>query len=171
MTAQDISTDRSPAQSPAQADGPVLVAVDFTPDSAAALIWACEYAERAGAAVKVLHVVHDPADAPGSYRREADDLLRPMGDVAKEMMDDFLEKLLPCAGAPTASGQVESMVVTGLPPTRILEVAGKIGARLIVLGSRGRTGLPHLLLGSKAERVVQLSPIPVTIVKAEAPDG
>ena len=37
------------------------------------------------------------------------------------------------------------------------------------MGSRGRTGLQHLLVGSKAERVVQLAPMPVTIVKAEAP--
>jgi universal stress protein A len=42
---------------------------------------------------------------------------------------------------------------------------------MIVMGSQGRTGLAHLLLGSKAERVVRLSPIPVTIVKAEPPLG
>ena len=42
-------------------------------------------------------------------------------------------------------------------------------AHHIVIGSQGRTGLPHFLLGSKAERVVRLSPIPVTIVKAERP--
>ena len=50
--------------------------------------------------------------------------------------------------------------------TRILEVAEKLEAIMIVVGSQGRTGLPHLLLGSKAERVAQLSPIPVTIVKS-----
>ena len=49
---------------------------------------------------------------------------------------------------------------------RILEVAEKSGAQQIVMGSLGRSGLSHLLLGSKAQRVVQLSPIPVTIVKA-----
>ncbi len=54
----------------------------------------------------------------------------------------------------------------GLPATRILEVAHALGAQLIVMGSRGRTGLSHLLLGSKAQRVVQLSRIPVTIVKS-----
>jgi len=44
-------------------------------------------------------------------------------------------------------------------------VADKIDASMIVMGSQGRTGLPHLLLGSKAERIAQLSPVPVTIVK------
>ena len=38
-------------------------------------------------------------------------------------------------------------------------------ASMIVIGSHGRTGLSHLLVGSKAERVVQLSTIPVTVVK------
>ncbi|MCP4732613.1 MAG: universal stress protein, partial [Bosea sp.] len=41
----------------------------------------------------------------------------------------------------------------------------KSGAKLIVMGSRGRSGLPRLLLGSHAQRVVQLAPVPVTIVK------
>ena len=151
-------------------DGLVLVAVDFTPDSEAALIWALDYATAVGAAVKVLHVVHDPADAPGSYRRSDEDALRPISDVAKEMMGEFLDTVLPRAQDPDIEARVEPLVVKGLPPTRILEVAEMTGAKLIVMGSRGRTGLPHLLLGSKAERVVQLSPVPVTIVKAEAPD-
>jgi nucleotide-binding universal stress UspA family protein len=55
--------------------------------------------------------------------------------------------------------------VVGTPVTRILEIAKKKKARMIIIGSHGRTGLSHLLVGSKAERVVQLSPIPVTVVK------
>ena len=39
------------------------------------------------------------------------------------------------------------------------------------MGSQGRTGLPHLMLGSKAERVVRLAPMPVIIVKAPSEDG
>ena len=59
------------------------------------------------------------------------------------------------------------LLVVGLPVTRILETAEKIEARMIVMGSQGRTGLKHIMLGSKAEQVVNLSPIPVTIVKAK----
>ncbi len=65
---------------------------------------------------------------------------------------------------------VATQLVLGIPENRILEVAEKEGADMIVMGSRGRTGLPHLLLGSKAERVAQLAAIPVTIVKAGAKD-
>ena len=81
-------------------------------------------------------------------------------------MSEFLERLCRDYPEEEALKSVETILVKGIPATRILEIAQSRGARMIVMGSRGRTGLPHLLLGSKAERVVQLSPIPVTIVKA-----
>ncbi|MGB5472794.1 MAG: universal stress protein, partial [Gammaproteobacteria bacterium] len=56
---------------------------------------------------------------------------------------------------------------TGLPVNRILELADKSAARMIVMGSQGRTGLARALLGSKAEQVVRLAHIPVTIVKSD----
>jgi len=56
-------------------------------------------------------------------------------------------------------------LIFGTPVTRIIEMAKKENAKMIIMGSNGRTGLSHLMLGSKAERVVQLSPIPVTVVK------
>ena len=150
--------------------GSVLVAVDFTPDSESAVIWACDYAVSVKAKLLVLHVVHDPADAPGYYRTGETDLLRPMEDVASEMMGQFLEKIETSYPHLKILKEADRVLVKGIPATRILEVAESEGARLIVMGSRGRTGLPHLLLGSKAERVVQMSPIPVTIVKAHATD-
>jgi nucleotide-binding universal stress UspA family protein len=153
---------------PASEDGPILVAVDFAPDSEAALLWACDYAGCVNAGLVVLHVVHDPADAPGYYRKGEEDLLRPMEDVAVEMMDKFLEKVAQKHPDLDVLEGAEKVLVKGIPATRILETARTKGARLIAMGSRGRTGLPHLLLGSKAERVVQMSPIPVTIVKEKA---
>jgi nucleotide-binding universal stress UspA family protein len=159
-----------PPQDPAGEDGPILVAVDFAPDSEAALLWACGYAGGVDACLVVLHVVHDPADAPGYYRKGEEDLLRPMEDVAVEMMDRFLEKVAEKHPDLDALQGAEKVLVKGIPATRILEIARTKGARLIVMGSRGRTGLPHLLLGSKAERVVQMSPVPVTIVKAGTND-
>jgi len=147
-------------------NGPVLVALDFTADSQAALLWACRYAARVGVEVIGLHVVHDPGEAPGYYKRADSDLLRPLEDVAVEMMDEFIAKVLVEYPDLPAIQQMKKLLVKGIPATRILELAEKYGVSMIVMGSRGRTGLPHLLLGSKAERVVQLSPLPVTIVKA-----
>ncbi len=168
--APDLTADEKPAGGPAR-DGQILVAVDFTPDSEAALIWGCEYAGLLGVPVTVLHVVHDPADAPGSYRTQDTDLLRPMQDVAAGMMEDFLEQVRAKHPGLATLREAEAVLVKGLPASRILEQARLQKARIIVMGSRGHTGLPHLLLGSKAERVVQLAPIPVTIVKAKKNDG
>ncbi len=155
---------------PAGKDGPILVAVDFAPDSEAALVWACGFAGCVDAGLTVLHVIHDPGDAPGYYRKGTEDLLRPMEDVAVEMLDQFLEEVAQKHPDLDVLEKAEKVLVIGIPSSRILEIAKAKGARLIVMGSRGRTGLPHLLLGSKAQRVVQLSPIPVTIVKARAKD-
>ena len=158
--------EKSPSISNAVKEGPILVALDFTPDSEAALLWACHYATCVGASVIGLHVVHDPGDAPGYYRKADEDLLRPLEDVADDMMTHFLKRVRDDHPEDGALETLETILVKGIPATRILEIAAAKKARMIVMGSRGRTGLPHLLLGSKAERVVQLSPIPVTIVKA-----
>lgn len=151
-------------------NGPILAAVDFSSDSEAALLWAGQYADRAEAALVILHVIHDPADAPGSYTKNDADQLRSLEESATEMMGKFLARMQKRHPVLNAIKNAETSLVQGLPATRILEVAQTMGAQLIVMGSRGRTGLPHLLLGSKAERVVQMSSIPVTIVKAEMAD-
>ncbi len=150
---------------------PILVAVDFSRDSRAALIWACEMAALSKAPVLVLHVVHDPAESPGTYKQDEKDGLRPMEDVAERMMADFLESIKDGGVSRKGLARVRTRLVGGLPVTRILEVAEKEGAALIVMGSQGRTGLDRLLLGSKAEQVVRLSPVPVTIVKSNVKAG
>ena len=153
-----------------QKRAPILVPVDFSPHSEAALVWAAGLGDCLGAPLTVLHVAHDPESAPGYYvRSKRKKHLRRIGEAAEEMMEEFLSKVAKtnpdCAGLEA----VEPILVHGLPVTRILEVAERIHASLIVMGSQGRTGLPHLLLGSKAERVAQLAPMPVTIVKDPQP--
>lgn len=145
--------------------GPILCAVDFSADSEAALLWACSQAELTGSALVLLHVVHDPAASPGFYRRPGGDWPRPLTEVAEEMQQEFLDKVRRDHPKQAALQSLETRIVPGLPPSRIVEVATEIGASLIVVGSRGRTGLPHVLLGSVAERVVQIAAIPVTVVK------
>ena len=63
---------------------------------------------------------------------------------------------------------VRTELIIGMPPGRIVEMAGLLGAGTIVIGNRGLTGLPHMLLGSVAERVVELASIPVVVVKADS---
>ena len=98
---------------------------------------------------------------------EAAVLERPRTAIAREnRASDFLARM--GDRHPRLLGEVDHRLVIGLPITRILEVASEIDAQMIVMGSRGRNGLARRLLGSKAERVVRLSPIPVTIVKDPA---
>lgn len=148
----------------------IIVAVDFSSDSAAALLWACEYAVCVESQILVLHVVHDLSNAPGFYRQE-DDAFRPMKSAAEDMMENFLDKIMAAHPEFDILKDVKTKLLSGLPPGRIVEVSNKRGARILVLGSRGNTGLEHILLGSVAERVVETSTIPTVIVKNRPEQG
>ena len=144
----------------------ILCAVDFSNDSEAALDWAAGQSVRDNARLVVLHVVHDPAGSPGFYLKPDADWLRPMEEVAREMLERFIEAFWVRNSHLDGLLQLKTMLVTGLPPGRIAETAEAIDANQVVVGSRGRTGLPHLALGSVAQRVVQIVQVPVTVVKA-----
>jgi nucleotide-binding universal stress UspA family protein len=145
----------------------LLVAVDFTPFSEKALVFASELAEKLEAQLLVLHVIHDPAEAPGFYAQKGKKkkFLQSMEEAAEVMMDKFLKKMRKAYPGQMPIKDAIPLLVVGTPVTRILEIAKKKKVGMIIIGSHGRTGLSHLLVGSKAERVVQLSPIPVTVVK------
>jgi len=145
---------------------PVLVPVDFSSHSETALVCAAEMAETLGNPLVILHVVHDPGDAPGYYSvKGRDQQLQRMEDVAADMLAEFFKTMQEKYPELEALQQATTMLVIGLPVNRILESAEKINARMIIMGSQGRTGLAHAMLGSKAEQVVRLAPLPVMIVK------
>ena len=145
----------------------ILVPVDFSVFSEAAVLKACELASCMNLPVVVLHVVHDPSQLPGYYAKMAKkkNLVR-IEDIAAEMFDEFMQTMINNNPDIACISEAKPMLVIGLPVSRILEIAERINASLIVMGSQGRTGLSHVMLGSKSEQVVRLSPIPVTIVKA-----
>ena len=146
----------------------LLVPVDFTTFSEEALLFASELAEKLGAKLLVLHVIHDPLEAPGFYAHKGKKkkFLRNMEEAAEEMMDEFLIKIRKLHPDNTPIKKAIPILVVGTPVTRIVEIAEKKQARMIIIGSHGRTGLSNLLIGSKAEQVVRLSPVPVTVVKS-----
>ncbi len=149
-------------------DGPLLVAVDFSPDSEAALRWAARLASDLRAPLLVLHVIHDPAETPGTYARAAAAPLERVEDVARTMLEDFVRRVREQEPALRVLERAELCIVRGLPEGRILELADQRGARLVVMGGRGRTRLADLLLGSKTERVARLARAPVAIIKGES---
>ena len=146
---------------------PILVAIDFSADSEAALLWACKFTKCSNAPLIILHVVHDPADAPGFYRKKEDDWAAPMAAVAYRMAEDFMTKMSENHPTLKALQDVRVEFLQGLPPGRIIEFAEKEDVQIIIMGSCGRSRLAHILLGSVTERVAQLSKIPVVIVKTE----
>lgn len=160
-----MSETENATASASQPAAPILVAIDFSQDSRAALVWASNYAHLNGADLLILHVAHDPAASPGFYRQMGDDWLRPMIEMAGEMMSEFLTTMKQACPNLSPLQTATARLVSGLPAGRIVEVAEQVGAPLIVVGSRGRTGLPHILLGSVAERVAQTATAPVVIVK------
>lgn len=146
---------------------PVLVGIDFSEDSRAALLWACRLAACTESRLILLHVVHDPASSPGFYSKTKKGKLRPMQAVAENMMVEFVDQTIQEHPDLPGLATCEMQFIPGLPPTRIVEVSNLLNAGVIVVGNRGITGFPHILLGSVAERVVKLSKRPVVVVKAE----
>ena len=146
---------------------PVLVAVDFSEDSREAVLWASAFTDRVGGRLVVLHVVHDPADQPGYYRSVGMKPLQTMEQAAEDMLGSFVAQLKAEHPGLAALHTAEVKLLRGLPPGRITEAAELLHAKLIVIGSRGMTGLPHLLQGSVSERVVELANGPVVVIKAE----
>ncbi|MEK7235357.1 MAG: universal stress protein, partial [Nitrospirota bacterium] len=66
---------------------------------------------------------------------------------------------------------VTTRVATGIPSEEVITVAGAEDSDLLVVGTRGKTGLAHVLLGSTAERVIRGAPCPVLTVRTEPADA
>ena len=144
----------------------VLVPVDFSSCSRAALLRALDYSNLVDAHILVLHVAHETVGESGSYRKnDASNPARTIEMIAADMLEKFIEGVI--NNQPLVDNLVSArrMVVQGLPATRIQEIAEREKAACIIMGTHGRVGLPRLALGSVAEKVVRHSNIPVTIVK------
>ncbi len=144
----------------------ILAAVDFSEHSREALVFAAQQADCMGSTLTVLHVVHDPGEMPGYYAKLVKPKkLRRLEDMAEELLADFIKQTQKDYPKIHALKKATAMIVVGLPVTRIIEVVEQLQPVQLVLGSQGRSGLQHLMLGSKAEQVLRLCPIPVTVVK------
>ncbi|HKC52753.1 MAG TPA: universal stress protein [Myxococcota bacterium] len=138
----------------------VLVPTDFSPDSEAALAWARSLVSRTGGKLVLLHAYDLPQLVlTGSALAAA--------SVEKALMDSAREKLAELRQ--TLSGvAVETHVSATRPDPAILDAVERVHADLVVLGTRGRTGLAHVVLGSTAERVIRRAHVPVVTCKSGA---
>jgi universal stress protein A len=141
----------------------ILVPVDFSDDSTAAVDAAVDLARTLGSKLRVLHVFHRPAAiyAPyGGIQPVMPDLAE-IPEAATRCLELELEKVR------AAGVEAEGEVREGLPSDAIVAAAEEWGADLIAMGTRGHTGLEHVLLGSVAERTLHRAPCPVLTVRAK----
>ena len=135
---------------------PIIVPWDFTDLSKDALLKALEIADSADQ-IEVVHVTPYPATVEpsvvwGTYSEDT---------IAQNLLDSFRKEV---------GKEFESLKFTALfgdPGARIGKLAEDRNAGLIVISSHGRSGIPRLLLGSVAERVVRLAPCPVLVLRPQ----
>lgn len=145
----------------------ILVPVDFSPPSDRAIRYATTLANKFGARVSLLHVVDDPF-VTGAWQAEA--FIANIPELLTELMMSARTHLGELKRDLAAHGFiVDTAVITGPPARAIVEHASAGHFDLIVMGTHGRTGLSHALLGSVAERVVQKAPCPVLTVREASP--
>lgn len=141
----------------------ILLPTDFSHDAEKAASAACDLAKLLDAKVVVLHAyqVDVPIVSPmaGGYALPTG-FYEEIRSHAASQVDEVVKKL-------TADG-IDASGVTLCEPAAlaIVEQAEDLPADLIVMGTRGHTGLKHVVLGSVAERVVRTAPCPVLTVKA-----
>ncbi len=144
----------------------ILVPCDFSAYAEHAFQWALGLAERLGAKVVLVHAA--PSFSHLAYPESVYviDLAKMEEEIiadAEKRLGEFVAK----KGASTVA--VEIRAVLGDPFWEICQAAEREHADLIVMGSHGRTGLAHVLLGSVAERVVRHAPCPVLVARLPRP--
>lgn len=140
----------------------ILVPVDFSEHSTEAVRTAVALSRSYGATLTLVHV-YDPS----AYALPEDFVLL-TGPQLDRLTLQFEQELAAMKDAALELGaeRVSTRLLQGRPAARIVEFAKDTDIDLIVLGTHGRTGSRHLLLGSIAERVVRTAPCAVLTVKA-----
>jgi nucleotide-binding universal stress UspA family protein len=116
-------------------------------------------AERFDATVHVLSVVdtRNRFESPASGL-SAEAWKEAEGDRAEHAVETTVAALSPALA-------IQTEIVEGVPKTAILDYIESEGMDMVVMGTHGRTGLDHYLIGSVAEKVVRRSPVPVVTVR------
>jgi len=142
----------------------IMIPIDYSDNSKAALAYGAEFAGGFGASLDIVHVWDRPTyltDAvmvqrPGEAHKPIGELIR---ENAAHDMAEFLGQITLPSGLTTSS-----RLLSGEPASALIAELKKGQHDLVILSTHGRTGLAHLLLGSIAEKLVRLSPVPVLTV-------
>ncbi len=138
----------------------ILCPIDYSIYSEMALKYAIEFAEKYQAKLYLMHVldirVYDMND-PELYD---------VNVIDEETIGKLRERLLKSVNEDTKGRiSVEAIVIQGVPFAEIIKASKEYKIDLIVLGTHGRTGLSHAIMGSVAEKVVRKAPCPVLTIR------
>ena len=142
----------------------IMIPIDYSENSKAALAYGAELAVTFGASLDIVHVWDRPTyvtDAvmvqrPGEAHKPIGELIR---ENAQKDTNEFISSVTLPSGVPS-----QTRLLSGEPASTLVAELKKGEHDLVVLSTHGRTGFAHLLLGSIAEKVVRLSPVPVLTV-------
>ncbi|MFZ2293948.1 MAG: universal stress protein [Polaromonas sp.] len=143
----------------------ILVPVDGSETSNKALVTALQLAKDAGGRVQLIHVVEELAYLSGyeQFGGYSDDLFKVMRENGTKVLDDGL------AIAQAAGVEAEKMLFDdfgGRLAELVADAAKQWNADLIVVGTHGRRGVGRVLLGSGAEQIIRLAPVPILVVRS-----
>ncbi len=139
----------------------ILVPVDFSAHSSRALQTAIELARAFDAKLHLLHCYPINVGTISPYGLVIPESFdRDIREAATKQLTQWREKVA------AQKIEVESEVTPIFPSEAIASTAERIGADLIVMGTRGLSGIKHVMLGSVAERIVRIAPCPVLTLKA-----
>jgi nucleotide-binding universal stress UspA family protein len=140
----------------------ILVPTDFGESARQAADLAVGMATTFESKLTLVHGFEVPAYAYSGLNMSTVDYLNPIEDAARKQLEEELARV--SEQWPRSS----ALFLKGAPWQGILQACEEVHPDLIVMGTHGRKGLSHILLGSVAERVVRLAPVPVLIARGAA---
>ncbi|KHE93798.1 MAG: universal stress protein [Candidatus Scalindua rubra] len=137
----------------------ILCPIDHSDCSKEALKYAVSFAMKEEAKLLLLHIIDIR-----TFNEEFDTISKQIPDEAT--FEQLRVKLLDCIPEAIRDDMdVEGIVVQGIPFAEIISTAKEKEVDMIVIGSHGRTGISHMMLGSVSEKVVRKAPCPVLTVR------
>ena len=139
----------------------ILVPVDYSENSKASVRFAAELAKTLGSTLDVVHVWDKPTYVSDAVmvRRDGQEHCS-LAELIRESAErDMTEFLADVALPPTLS--LTHRLLSGEPASTLVSELKQGNHDLVIVGTHGRTGLSHMLLGSIAEKLIRLSPVPV----------
>ncbi len=140
----------------------ILLPTDFSDHSKVPVPWAVDLAKKYKAELHIIHVFDEAAFEAFffNYAGETQEYFEKFREGFQAEVDDFLD------GVNTSGVTIVPVLSNGNPFVEIVQYAKDNGIDIIVLGTHGRTGMAHMLMGSIAEKVVRKAHCPVLTVRS-----